>query len=180
MPNWVTWLIFGLVILALVGFLVFTFVKDKIKNRKIVEKKIEIKRATIKTSKELAIRIYSIIEKNNDFLKMVIPGSSKIKMKHVNSTCRRFLKEIYDSKPFKLIYIESDDADPDFAKNMNKLIETNSNLWNKYCINEIEYFKQFDEQLKNDNKYKEIKEESIKFIDKFFNQEVGVDNEFTK
>ena len=172
MDSWVTWLIFGLLIAALVGFLLFTFIKDKRKNRKITEKRIELRRATVKTSKELAIRIYTLIRLNEDFIKEVKPGSSKIKMKNVTTTCRNFLKDIYDSKAFKVIYIESDEADPDYALNLKKLIDTNSNLWSKYCLNEIKYFENFHNELKNDEKFDELVKESEKLIKEAFDEEV--------
>lgn len=172
LENWATWLIFGLLILALVGFLLFTFLKDKRKNRKIAEKRIELRRATVKASKELAIKIYTLIEINKELIDQVKPGTSKIKMKDVTNSSRIFLKEIYDSKTFKVIYIESDEADPQYAINLKKLIDTNSNLWYKYCNDEIKYFKNLNDQLINDSKYEELLKESKEMIMDNFNSEV--------
>ena len=179
MSNWVVWLIFGLLIVALVRFLVFSFVKDKRKNKKIIQKRIELRRATAKTSKELAIRIYTLIEMNDEFLKEVKPGFSKVKMKNVNATSRNFLKEIYDSKAFKTLYIESDEADPMYAKNIKNLIDTSSNLWAKYCQEEILYFKEFHDELKDDEIFETIKNETKNTIKINFDREVK-NNEFAK
>ena len=181
MSSWATWLIFGLLIAALVGFLLFTFFKDKRKNRKITEKRIELRRATARSSKELAIKIYTLIELNEEFIKEVKPGSSRIKMKNVTITCRRFLKDIYDSKAFKVLYIESDEADPEYSKNIKKLIDVNSNLWSKHCVEEISYFKKFYDELRDDEKFEEIKNDAQKNIMELFDIEVeGNTNEFTK
>lgn len=170
--DWIIWLVFGLLLAALVGFLVFTFFRDKRKNKKIIAKRIELKRATVKTSKQLAIRIYTLILLKDEFLQEVVPGRSKVKMKNVNYTCRKFLKEIYDSKAFRTIYIESKDSDPNFAKNMNNLINENSNLWDKKCKNEIAYFENFFNQLKSEENFDTIKSEAEAEIRELFNQEV--------
>ncbi len=178
--NWVIWLVFGLLIAALVGFLIFSFVRDKNKNKKIIKKRIELRRATAKTAKELAIRIYTLIEMNDEYIKEVKPGFSKIKMKNVNSIARNFLKEIYDSKAFKVIYIDSEDADPKFANSIKSLIDTNSNLWNKYCNEQIEYFKNFDQELKDYEMYETIKNEAKETINLKYEQELKDNNEYTK
>ena len=106
MNSTATWIIFGLLFAAIVGFLLFTFLNDKWKKNKMMKKRIELRRATSKTSKELAIRIYTLIEINNEYVNKVIPGTSKIKMRNVNLASRSFLKDIYDSKSFKVLYID--------------------------------------------------------------------------
>ncbi len=169
----ITWLVFGILLALLVGFLVFSWVRDRNKNKKILTKRVELKRATIKASKELAIRIYAMIEMNEKYLSEVNPGFSKVKMKNVTATSRNFLKDIYDSKPFKVLYIESDETDPQYSINLKKLIDTNSNLWEKYCSNEIEYFKKFYKELEGDDKFQEIKDEALKSINEVFEKEVN-------
>lgn len=179
--NWTIWLIFGLLLAALIGFLVFSFFKDKIKNRKIAQKRYELRRATIKTSKELAIRIYTLIEINNKYVKEIVPGRSKIKMKEINFKARNFLKQIYDSKAFKTIYIDSDDTDPKYAKNLKNLIDQKSNLWNKYCNEEIEYFKKLHNELNDDERFELIKNEALNDIEIFFGvKESDIANESSK
>lgn len=164
MDNWLIWLIFGLLLAALVGFLVFTFIRDKLKNKKLAQKRAELKRATIKSSKQLAIRIYTMIEESEKLVQSVRPGESKLKMKHVNKTSRDFLKNIYDSKAFKTIYIDSSESDPKFSLNLKTLIDRNSNLWFKYNQEEIKYFKNFHDELKEDEKFLEIKQDALNII----------------
>lgn len=181
MGQWPTFLVFGLLFAALISFLLFTFFKDKKKNKKILEKKLELRRATARTSKELAIRIYTLIEMNDEYIKQIQPGISKMKMKHINNLCRNFLKEIYDSKAFKVLYIESNEADPQYSKSLKELIDQKSNLWNKYCQKDILYFKKFHDELKNDDNFETIKNDSKIEIQKFLEQEVLKDsNESTK
>ena len=93
--------------------------------KKLISKNVKL---TPKTTKELSIRIYSLIEMNEEMLKEVVPGVSKIKMKNVNNTCKKFLKDIYDSKAFKVLYIDSNETNPLYAANIKKLIDTSSNL----------------------------------------------------
>ena len=145
-----------------------------------MKKRIELRRATSKTSKELAIRIYTLIEINNEYVNKVIPGISKIKMRNVNLASRSFLKDIYDSKSFKVLYIDSDDADPLYSQNMKNLIDTKSNLWNKYCSNAINYFKKFHDELRNDENFEIIKADSQKIINDYFQHYLEEKNESTK
>lgn len=180
MNSIATWIIFGLLFAAIVGFLLFTFLNDKWKKNKIMKKRIELRRATSKTSKELAIRIYTLIEINNEYVNKVIPGISKIKMRNVNLASRSFLKDIYDSKSFKVLYIDSDDADPLYSQNMKNLIDTKSNLWNKYCSNAIQYFKKFHDELRNDENFEIIKDDSQKIINDYFQHYLEEKNESTK
>lgn len=180
MNSTATWIIFGLLFAAIVGFLLFTFLNDKWKKNKIMKKRIELRRATSKTSKELAIRIYTLIEINNEYVNKVIPGISKIKMRNVNLASRSFLKDIYDSKSFKVLYIDSDDADPMYSQNMKNLIDTKSNLWNKYCSNAINYFKKFHDELRNDENFEIIKDDSQKIINDYFQHYLEEKNESAK
>ena len=180
MNSTATWIIFGLLFAAIVGFLLFTFLNDKWKKNKIMKKRIELRRATSKTSKELAIRIYTLIEINNEYVNKVIPGISKIKMRNVNLASRSFLKDIYDSKSFKVLYIDSDDADPLYSQNMKNLIDTKSNLWNKYCSNAIHYFKKFHDELRNDENFEIIKADSQKIINDYFQHYLEEKNESAK
>lgn len=168
--NWVVWVVFGLLLCLLVGFLVFSFIKDKRKNRRLAQKRAELRRATIRSSKELAIRIYTLIQFNQEKIKEIVPGESKIKMKHVNFTAKKFLKDIYESKVFKTIYIESTESDPNYSRNIKTLIDTKSNLWNKYCQNEIKYFESFHNELLEDEKFQTIKENANKDINIHFEE----------
>lgn len=180
MNNIATWIIFGILFAAVIGFLVFTFLNDKRKKNKIIKKRIELRRATSKTSKELAIRIYTLIEINNEYVNKVVPGISKIKMKNVNLASRNFLKDIYDSKSFKVLYIDSNEADPMYGQSMKNLIDTKSNLWNKYCLDEINYFKKFHDELRNDENFEKIKNDSQKIINDYFQNYLEEKNESTK
>lgn len=108
--------------------MLFSYINDRRKNLKLAQKRLELKRATAKTSKELAIRIHLLIEFNQQQVDQVRPGQSKIKMRDVNFFARQFLKRIYDSKAFKTIYIDAADADPDYARHIKTLIDKKSNL----------------------------------------------------
>lgn len=168
MDQWLIWVIFGALLALLVGFLVFTFVKDKRKNAKIIKKRYELKRSMERTSKELAIRIYTLIEFNDELVQNVKPGSSSLKMKDVNYFSRKFLKDIYDSKAFKTLYIQTEETDPNYSKNLKNLIDTKSNLWDKRTPLEIDYFKKMHDQLSEDAKFSTIKEDSQKTINEYF------------
>ncbi|MBR2055680.1 MAG: hypothetical protein IJ970_01340 [Mycoplasmataceae bacterium] len=180
MGNTISYVIIGVLIFFLVAFLVFTYIKDKNKNKKIIEKKAELRRATSKTTKELSIRIYSLIEMNEQMLKEVVPGVSEIKMKNVNNTCKKFLKDIYDSKAFKVLYIDSNETNPLYAANIKKLIDTSSNLWSKYCQEQIEFFKKINDELIEDQNFEKTQNESKELIKSILDNEVKKNNESAK
>ena len=113
-------------------------------------------------------------------LKKVVPGVSKIKMKNVNNTCKKFLKDIYDSKAFKVLYIDSNEINPLYAVNIKKLIDTSSNLWNKHCKEQLEFFKKINDELIEDPNFEKIKNESKDLIKNILDNEVKKNNEFTK
>lgn len=173
--NWVIWIVFGLLIALLVGFLLFSYLNDKRKNRRLAQKRIELKRATVKTSKELAIRIYTLIQFNQKLVDEVKPGHSNLKMKDVNFFARQFLKKIYDSKAFKTIYVEPEDADQTYGQNMKTLIDRKSNLWQKYCPAEISYFEKLHNELLEDEKFSLIQMEAQQDIEKFFKEIINQD-----
>lgn len=168
--NWVIWIVFGLLIALLIGFLLFSYINDRRKNLKLAQKRLELKRATAKTSKELAIRIHLLIEFNQQQVDQVRPGQSKIKMRDVNFFARQFLKRIYDSKAFKTIYIDAADADSDYARHIKTLIDKKSNLWKKYCTEELQYFAKLHDELVTDEKFATLVAAAQSDIETFFNE----------
>ena len=117
---------------------------------------------------------------NEQMLKEVVPGVSEIKMKNVNNTCKKFLKDIYDSKAFKVLYIDSNETNPLYAANIKKLIDTSSNLWSKYCQEQIEFFKKINDELIEDQNFEKTQNESKELIKSILDNEVKKNNESTK
>lgn len=164
MGDWWIWVLFAAIIAALVGFLIYSFVRDKKKNRNTTKQILELKIKTSQSSKELSLKISMTIDENEKMIKKVIPGKSKINMQSVNRASKDLLQQIYESKVFKTIYINSSDVDENFAINLKKIIDTKSNLWSKYCAKEIEYFKNFDSELSQEENFDDLKQKTLEII----------------
>ena len=67
-----------------------------------------------------------------------------------------------------------------YGQSMKNLIDTKSNLWNKYCLDEINYFKKFHDELRNDENFEKIKNDSQKIINDYFQNYLEEKNESTK
>lgn len=167
MDGWVMWLVMGLLVGVMIIFLGFSFFRDKKKNKVIIYKKIELKNITDKTSKDISLRINTIVEVNNMKILNFVPSIGVLTMKEINSISKNMLKEIYKSNLFKKIYL-ADDYDPEFADSLKILIDTKSNHWNKRCEKEIKYFLELEESLKSDEKYSEIKNDILNKVNEKF------------
>lgn len=182
MPNVVIWIIFGILIAVLVGFMVISWVRDKKKTKEITRKKIELRSKKAQKSKELAVRINLIIEKNEIEVKKVISQTSKFKMKNINFLSKSLLNKIKKDKIFKLLYVNSTQDDleeekqkgkkeeTEMAKNLDVLINTKSNMWKKSCQKEIEFFKKLDLEFQKSEEYQEYYASEKADIDKVFDE----------
>ncbi len=174
MQGWLMWLVMGLLLGAMIAFLVFSFFRDKKKNKVVIYKRIQLKNITEKTSKDISLRINSIVQVNNYNVENFVPSIGVLTMKEINTVSKNLLKEIYKSNLFKKIYL-ADDYDPKFAASLKKLIDVKSNHWTKKCQTEIQYFLMLEEDLKTDENYNEIKSNILnKVIAKFNKEESGV------
>lgn len=168
--GWVMWLVLGLLVGVMIFFLGFSYYRDKKKNKIVIYKKIELKNITEKTSKEISLRINTIVEVNQEKIDNFVPSIGVLTMKEINTISKDMLKDIYKSNLFKKIYL-AEDYDPEFADNLKKLIDQKSNHWSKKCADELKYFLNLEEQLKNDEKYFEIKAEILEKVNAKFNKD---------
>lgn len=169
MDGWVMWLVMGLLVSVMIFFLAISYFRDKKKNKVVIYKKIELKNITEKTSKEISLRINTIVEINNKHLIEFVPSIGKLKMMEINTISRDLLKEIYNSNIFKKIFLDPT-YDQEFSINLKKLIDIKSNHWNKKCESELKYFLNLENDLKTDDKYEQLKNDILKKVsDKFGN-----------
>ncbi len=168
--GWVMWLVMGLLVGVMIFFLGFSYFRDKKKNKIVIYKKIELKNITAKTSKEISLRINTIVEVNQEKIDQFVPSIGILTMKEINTIAKEMLKDIYKSNLFKKIYL-ADDYDPEFADNLKILIDIKSNHWKKKCVEELKYFLSLEDDLKKDDNYVQIKEEIIEKVNAKFNKE---------
>lgn len=167
--GWVMWLVMGLLVGVMIFFLGFSYFRDKKKNKIVIYKKIELKNITEKTSKEISLRINTIVEVNQEKINNFVPSIGILTMKEINTIAKDMLKDIYKSNLFKKIYL-APDYDPEFADNLKKLIDQKSNHWSKKCASELNYFLLLEEDLKKDEKYLEIKSDILEKVNAKFNK----------
>ncbi|MGL4252317.1 MAG: MHJ_0274 family protein [Metamycoplasmataceae bacterium] len=167
--GWVMWLVMGLLVGVMIFFLGFSYYRDKKKNKIIIYKKIELKNITEKTSKEISLRINTIVEVNHEKVEKFVPSIGELTMKEINTISKDLLKDIYKSNLFKKIYL-AEDYDPQFADNLKSLIDQKSNHWNKKCAKELEYFKNLENELKETEQYSQMKTEILEKVNEKFNK----------
>ncbi|MGL5205685.1 MAG: MHJ_0274 family protein [Metamycoplasmataceae bacterium] len=167
--GWVMWLVMGLLVGVMIFFLGFSYYRDKKKNKIIIYKKIELKNITEKTSKEISLRINTIVEVNQEKIENFVPSIGELTMKEINTISKDLLKDIYKSNLFKKIYL-AEDYDPEFADNLKSLIDQKSNHWNKKCVKELEYFMNLENELKDIEQYSQMKAEILEKVNEKFNK----------
>ena len=173
--GWVMWLVMGLLVGVMIFFLGFSYFRDKKKNKIVIYKKIELKNITAKTSKDISLRINTIVEINQEKIDQFVPSIGILTMKEINTIAKEMLKDIYKSNLFKKIYL-ADDYDPEFADRLKTLIDVKSNHWSKKCVEELKYFLLLENELKTDDNYLQIKEEIKEKVNAKFNKEEVLEN----
>ncbi|MGL5617643.1 MAG: MHJ_0274 family protein [Metamycoplasmataceae bacterium] len=167
--GWVMWLVMGLLVGVMIFFLGFSYYRDKKKNKIMIYKKIELKNITEKTSKEISLRINTIVEVNHEKIENFVPSIGELTMKEINTISKDMLKDIYKSNLFKKIYL-AEDYDPEFADNLKNLINQKSNHWSKKCVRELEYFLNLEKELENTDQYAQMKAEILEKVNEKFNK----------
>ncbi|EFF41509.1 MHJ_0274 family protein [Mycoplasmopsis alligatoris] len=145
MDGMVMWIIFGVIIAALVIFFAYAAIKDSIKNKKIKKEKAEFELEAKNFYKKAIIKTNVIIEKNQKLLSEFQVSIGKYKMSELTDTTRDILSEQIKEKDFKMFLIKNPEY-ATFVQNYVNLMDTKSNNWLKNNKNELSYF----EQLKTD------------------------------
>ncbi|MGL5205196.1 MAG: MHJ_0274 family protein [Metamycoplasmataceae bacterium] len=167
--GWVMWTVMGVIVAVMIFFLGFSYFRDKKKNKVIIYKKIELKNITDKTSKEISLRINTIVEVNQEKIDNFVPSIGDLTMKDINTISKDLLKNIYKSNLFKKIYL-AEDYDPEFADNLKSLIDQKSNHWNKRCTKELKYFLNLETELMNTEQYSQMKTEILQKVNEKFDE----------
>lgn len=172
MNDMVIWIIFGSLILFLVGFMAYSFARDKKRNKELLKKKIELNKNKEKKSKEISVLINSIIKRNQLEVDKVSALNSKLKMKQVNQHSKKMLSDIRKEKIFKIMYLirEDNEKEHELVGYIDSLIATKSNMWVKKCNNSLKYFEDLDLKFQSNDEYETFKKESEELVNRSFDE----------
>jgi Na+-transporting methylmalonyl-CoA/oxaloacetate decarboxylase gamma subunit len=153
------WIILGVLISVVVGFLIISAVLDKKKRKQASIKEKEAQESKKQARGRVAILANVIVKENQKKLKEFIPSIGQLKMSDINNLAKDALEQIQKLSCFVLAK-----EDEEFVNQFNLLLKNKSNNWLKQNKKQIIFMQKFEESL-NLNDYKSFKEEeSIKII----------------
>ncbi len=158
----IMWIVLGALILIVVGFLVFTSIVERRKNKKLKAEKAKIDKIKESAIEHVSILINLIADFNSKKLKTFIPSVGKLKMSDINNLAKKELTNIENSDDIK--YMKEHDI---FLKHFYNLLKEKSNNWNKKQAESLKYFIKIEKSL-NANKYATYKKEQIKRLEKVY------------
>ena len=97
------WIILGVLVGAVIIFLVVASILDRRKQKKL-QAELEVHNEAVqKSSGEVAIFINELVERNNKLLEEFVPSVGELKMSDIRSKAREALKDLKHSEEFSLI-----------------------------------------------------------------------------
>ncbi|MBU4691906.1 hypothetical protein KQ872_02940 [Mycoplasma sp. ES3225-GEN-MYC] len=169
MNGYLIWWIFGVVILLLIVFFVYSAVKDARAKKKRKRKEIEFKNDAARIKTETVLKLDLLLKKNQDLLDNFKPSIGDYKMSQIVNTARKYLLDLQQTPEFKEFIVNNTDC-TDLFKNFVVLRDTRSSVWNK-ANTVLEYLKEEKLLIDLENK----KEDIVKFeseIEEYYKNEV--------
>ncbi|WP_322962395.1 hypothetical protein RRG39_02680 [Mycoplasmopsis cynos] len=189
----IIWVILGVLVALLGIYFVYSWIKERIKNKKNKLAAAQLEKNSIIYWYELAIKIDYLIKLNREEQDKFIVSIGKLKMRDLNNAAKETINEIMSSYEFKN-YISTNQKYSEFVNNLVILKDLNSNLWDKklsnsvinFFINQIEpaYLeakKAITTELNDLKEQNDLKNEIQKqYFDKFPKDIKGDENEENK
>ncbi|BAP00979.1 hypothetical protein MCAL160_0368 [Mycoplasmopsis californica HAZ160_1] len=167
----IMWIIFGVVVVLLIGFIVFSAIKDRIAKKKRRMQEIAFKALAQERKEATVIMLQLLVAKNQEVLDSFEPSIGSFKMSQVVDTARDFLLQYQQEKEFK-DYVSTYTGNKTLMKHYAILRDRRSTLWknekNSLKFIEDEYFL-IDQDNKKDL-ITEVKEEIEEFYNNAFNK----------
>ncbi|MGZ9755581.1 MHJ_0274 family protein [Mycoplasma sp. 246B] len=126
----IIWVIFGVVILALIGYFVYQSIKTKVENKRTKAAAAEYERNSKLYWYETTVKLNKLIDLNHQTHENFVVSIGEYKMSHINMATKSLLNDILDEYEFKNFIIQN----PKFQKEVQEiqmLRDLNSNLWEK-------------------------------------------------
>lgn len=161
---WV-YVMFGLVVGGIVLFLLFQWILGINKKKKIKKTKEKFEKDQEIAKHEVVATAVTIIKQNEANLANFVVSIGKHKMVDINNFAKSSISKIQQSTNYDLFFKNEDfPLLEDIDVYLNKLKSTKSNLWDKKCLIEINYFLKQEELLLESEAYKEIKNKTQDLI----------------
>ncbi len=127
-----TWLMMGLIVVGLIGFVIYTTIRDKKKNKTSRKDYNNLMSdANIKRD-ELMMELLSIIKLNESDLKEFKPSIGKFPMSTIVNKSKILVTNLKNSKAFATA-IKLEINNLELTNIFEELLEIRSNHWNKKC-----------------------------------------------
>lgn len=163
----IMFVLLGVVVLALLGFILYSYIRDKIKVKKT---KAEIQQFSIESKQyanEITVEINEIIQLNKKALQDFQVSVGKVKMSDINHAASFLINDLLERDRFKRFIMANKEQHVDFLRHLNNLKEIKPNSWDKKILDSLTYFEnKYQEYLKTLLDHNQVKseQENIKQI----------------
>lgn len=140
MGKYTMWIVLAALILVVIGFLVFSSIWDRKKQKKIKIHQAKIKKDAHLNISRVAIWITAVVQEVQTQLKLFVPSIGKHKMSDINNIAKKELIKIKESREFKTIIVDKE-LYKTFVENIDILIKNKANLWQKKQMKVINFWK---------------------------------------
>ncbi|RIV16846.1 MHJ_0274 family protein [Mycoplasmopsis gallopavonis] len=132
------WIVLGILVLLILIFFAYSWIKDKIDKKKLREATFELQRETAIYFWELNVKLLKLWELNKQSQADFVPSIGEYKMSDLNRAAKQVLEKEIKSVRFQACFKETELHNL-FVKNLFKLKDTNANLWEKHLPTFKEY-----------------------------------------
>lgn len=157
--------------IAIVGFLLYSFVSNKIKRDRIMKHKKAMKELEERSLAEFCARVNIVIENNKEMLNKFVVSIGFIKMSDINLIAKYSLEHFMKHEKVVESFINNPYKTTDiFIDNLSELVQSKSNLWDKKNSKNLEYFRDLQSFLQNyeDPKIVDLYKQSQEKYSQFF------------
>ncbi|WP_426461621.1 MHJ_0274 family protein [Mycoplasma hafezii] len=145
----IIWIVLGVLVLIIVVFFVYSWIKEKVDKKKIAQATQELKKETAIYWYELSTKLLALMDLNTEEQKNFKPSIGEHKMSELNLAAKRTLEKEIKSDRFQSCFRDTEQHIA-FVKTVFELKDTNSNLWDKKLPLDREYFASCIENAKKE------------------------------
>ncbi len=150
------WIILGVLIAVVIGFLIVSAILDKKKRKQQLIAQNKEKEQKEMSAGKIAIIINILVALNKEKLKNFQPSIGKVKMSDINNLAKKELDNIKKSALYKNIL-----SNEEVLKHFLVISKTKSNNWEKQSSTSLAYFLEYEKGLKDkSSKYSEFKKQN--------------------
>lgn len=133
------YVVLGFLIFGLVGWILFTYIRDKINKKKIHLAGVELDKLTKKYLAKFDVEINEVIAQNKRYLEKFVVSVGEYKMGELTNFSRKKVIEILEDSDFKN-YVLKNPKYAELVKNLSELKDVKSNMWESKALPNLTYF----------------------------------------